>query len=156
MESWQHDLVKALETAASEMDRFFQTVAQEMTDAAETFVELSEEIADQIQVAIAPELDKLDEQIDDWVEPMLHAIAMLEAAFTEAAEPVSRTVEPILNHHPVCTGCRHYHGQVYNDTMLVCAMHPYGIEDGVDTCPDKELISWSFPHTHSSDGFDDE
>jgi hypothetical protein len=30
-------------------------------------------------------------------------------------------------------------------------MHPYGVEEGVETCLDKELISWSFPHINASD-----
>jgi hypothetical protein len=33
-----------------------------------------------------------------------------------------------------CRGCVHYHGKVYNGTLLVCGMHPYGAED--ETCPD--------------------
>lgn len=35
-----------------------------------------------------------------------------------------------------CRGCRHYHGQVYGGNLLVCAMHPYGIEEEV--CSDWE------------------
>lgn len=33
-----------------------------------------------------------------------------------------------------CVGCRHYHGQSYGGTLLVCAMHPDGPES--DQCPD--------------------
>jgi hypothetical protein len=33
-----------------------------------------------------------------------------------------------------CQGCGNYHGEVYGENLLVCAMHPYGWEDGA--CPD--------------------
>lgn len=33
-----------------------------------------------------------------------------------------------------CQGCIHYHGRVYGGSMLVCAMHPYGVEG--DRCSD--------------------
>jgi hypothetical protein len=36
--------------------------------------------------------------------------------------------------------CRHYHGQVYGGNLLVCAMHPYGPGEDVDTCPDLDSI----------------
>ncbi len=39
-------------------------------------------------------------------------------------------------HHPVCIGCRHYHGRLYHNVLLVCAMHPYGATGS--TCPDWE------------------
>jgi hypothetical protein len=35
-----------------------------------------------------------------------------------------------------CQGCKHYHGAVYNGIPLVCAMHPYGVED--EACADFE------------------
>jgi hypothetical protein len=39
-----------------------------------------------------------------------------------------------------CIGCRHYHGQAYglqreNRVPLICAMHPYGWQEG-SPCPD--------------------
>ncbi|HEY9625220.1 MAG TPA: hypothetical protein V6C78_33160 [Crinalium sp.] len=154
MDGWQQDWVKMLETLANDMDRFFQDVAKEMSDATDAFMEFSEDIAEHLHEAIAPELDKFDEQIDEWVEPILQAIAGIESAFTQASQPVSQTVEPILNHHPVCTGCRHYHGQSYNGVMFICAMHPYGMEDGIDSCPDKEAITW-LPHSTGFESDDD-
>lgn len=35
-----------------------------------------------------------------------------------------------------CQGCCHYHGRVYGGNLLVCAMHPYGVE--TDRCGDWE------------------
>lgn len=28
-----------------------------------------------------------------------------------------------------CRGCCHYHGQVYGGNLLVCGMHPFGVDD---------------------------
>jgi hypothetical protein len=33
-----------------------------------------------------------------------------------------------------CQGCRHYHGRSYGGERLICAMHPYGVEQ--ETCAD--------------------
>jgi hypothetical protein len=36
----------------------------------------------------------------------------------------------------VCRGCAHYHGRSYGGERLVCAMHPYGVDQG--ECGDRE------------------
>ncbi|WP_414623882.1 hypothetical protein [Calothrix sp. CCY 0018] len=33
-----------------------------------------------------------------------------------------------------CEGCSNYHGQVYNGSLLVCAIHPHGSDS--ESCPD--------------------
>lgn len=38
---------------------------------------------------------------------------------------------------PSCLGCKNYHGTIYGDSKLICAIHPYGWEKG-DVCPDWE------------------
>ncbi|RAM48831.1 MAG: hypothetical protein C6Y22_25770 [Hapalosiphonaceae cyanobacterium JJU2] len=38
-----------------------------------------------------------------------------------------------------CKGCSNYHGEFYEDTQLICGIHPYGwLNDG--NCPDFEVI----------------
>ncbi|MBW4467357.1 MAG: hypothetical protein KME07_18175 [Pegethrix bostrychoides GSE-TBD4-15B] len=37
-----------------------------------------------------------------------------------------------------CQGCCHYHGQTYGGNLLVCAMHPHGVE--TDSCPDWQVL----------------
>lgn len=60
-------------------------------------------------------------------------------AYVELLRQV-RTQQPPLPRQPVaCQGCQHYHGRIYGGTLLVCAMHPFGVED--DRCPD-----WETPH----------
>lgn len=34
-----------------------------------------------------------------------------------------------------CVGCKNYHGETYNDVVLICAIHPSGYDKG-SICPD--------------------
>jgi hypothetical protein len=36
----------------------------------------------------------------------------------------------------VCRGCCHYHGHSYGGEQLICAMHPYGVEQ--EECGDRQ------------------
>jgi hypothetical protein len=155
MENWQQDWFKAFETIATEVGQLFEAVGRDIAEATDTLFDLSEEVAEdveqtltQIDEVLAPKLEQLDEQLGQWLDPMVQAIWGIEATIDRAVEPVTHTVEPWLNQHPVCIGCRNYHGQQYGGNLLVCAMHPYGVEEGADYCPDKELVSWSFPSSN--------
>lgn len=57
-------------------------------------------------------------------------------AYLEMLRQVNTPRSSVSQQPPVCRGCCHYHGRVYGGTMLVCAMHPYGVED--DRCSDWE------------------
>jgi hypothetical protein len=151
MEGWQQECLKTWETMTTEAEQFFLEVAKGMSEAADAFFEFSEQAVEELHDA----LDQLDEQVSEWVEPLFPLLARLDSALVEAAEPVTHTVEPLLNQHPVCVGCRHYHGQDYGGNMLVCAMHPYGVPEGENTCPDKEPISWNALRRSSLDIFND-
>lgn len=147
MDEW----FRLFDTAARDVERFFDDVAKGMMDAVDSFVEFSDGVAEQIQETLTPTLDRFDQDMDEWLEPFQQAIAGLEATLLDVTQPVSQTVEPFINEHPVCVGCRHYHGQVYGGTMLVCGMHPYGVDDGQDTCSDKEPVTWGFPPSQHPD-----
>jgi hypothetical protein len=168
MDNWHQDWFKTFETIAQEVGQFFEEVVEEVgrevADATDALFSVSEEIAEevdqtlvQIDELVAPKLEQLDEQLTQWLEPMIQAILGVQTTLDRAAEPVTHTVEPWLNQHPVCVGCRNYYGQEHGGAMLVCAMHPYGVMEGADTCPDKEPIRWSFPlndqSNDSQDGF---
>jgi hypothetical protein len=90
-------------------------------------------VVEQVQGSLAPDLEQ---RINEFIDPILEACLGFEGAVEETVQPVMRTVEPILNDHPTCVGCRNYHGQSYNGQMLVCGMHPFGW-DG-EKCPDWE------------------
>lgn len=165
MDNWQQDWFKTFETIANEVGQFFEEVAEdvgrEVADAAETLFNFSEDMASEVDQAlvqidelVAPKLEQLDEQMTQWLEPMLQAILGVQTTLDQAAAPVTQTVEPWLNQHPVCVGCRNYHGQEHGGQMLVCAIHPYGVMEGSDSCPDKEPIRWSFLNDQSNDSQD--
>lgn len=154
MDNWQNEWFKLLETTAIEVEQFFGDIAKDLEDATDALIQFSAEITDQFYEAIAPSLNQFDEQMEEWMEPIVQALVGFDTTLSETAAPLTRTVEPILNEHPVCVGCRNYHGQVYGNTMLVCALHPYGVPEGEATCPDKEPYSWKFPSTSFHHPFD--
>jgi hypothetical protein len=160
MEDWHQDWSKTFETIASDIGQLFEAVGRDLerdiAEAANALFSFSEEVASDVEVALyqidqvlAPKLDQLDQQLEQWVDPVLQAVWGIESTIDRAVEPVTHTVEPWLNQHPVCMGCRNYHGQQYGDHFLVCAMHPYGVTEGADSCSDKEPITWSFSFTQS-------
>jgi len=99
----------------------------------DTLVEATEEVAEQVQSALVSELDP---PVSEFIDSILEAYLGIEIAVENASQPVMHTVEPILNNHPACVGCRNYHGQMYGGNVLVCGMHPYGWEG--EQCPDWE------------------
>lgn len=132
MEAWQKDFSQLVEAVTDGAEQFFT----EMTEAVEEIV------------------IELDQVITEAIEPILEVCLGLEVAVEEVTQPIVQTVNPILEEHPACIGCRHFHGQAYGGTFLVCAMHPYGVPEDGATCPDKELI-WAYPPYTSSRPSDD-
>jgi hypothetical protein len=155
MDDWQDEWMKTLESVANDVGQFFQDMSKGVGETIDALMELTEDVTEEMGQAISPGLSQIDRQMDEWIEPILYALAGLGSSIDQAVEPVTHTVEPMFNQHPVCVGCRHYHGQSYNGVMLVCAMHPYGIVDGSETCPDKEPIAWLLPPTDFFDVPDD-
>lgn len=127
-----------VETISLEVEKFFEEVVKEVGEVADSFIAFSEEVAEQLHEAIAPDLEQLDEQLEAWIDPLVRAVIGFESSVSEAAQPLTHTVDPILNEHPACVGCRHYHGQSYGGNMLVCGMHPYGWES--EKCPDWQSV----------------
>jgi hypothetical protein len=125
MEKLQKDFLEIVEVFASEVEQFFVGVAESV----DALFEISEEIAEQWQSAIATEVEFY---LNELSEPILEVYWELE----EMDRTFPYTVEPTLEQNPACIGCRHYHGQVYGSHLLVCGMHPYGWEDR--HCPDWE------------------
>jgi len=130
MDNWQKDLLEMMEGVATEVERFLGG----MGEVVDSFLELSEEITEQIQSTIATEID---EYFNELVEPIFEVYSELEELVIEDIEPsFPYKVEATTEKNPACIACRHYHGEVYSGNLLVCGMHPYGWEDA--TCPDWE------------------
>jgi hypothetical protein len=133
MEDWSKDFFITFELLADEVQQFFLDVKRDIDDAIDGFTKLSEEIVDQVQGTIFSEFDQ---QLDELTGSLLELYFGLENSDFEAIEPAFYNVEPIVNQHPACAGCSHYHGQVYGSNPLVCGMHPYGVE--TEKCSDWE------------------
>ncbi len=131
MKTWSQEFSEMLETMVSEVEQFFTEVATDFGEMVDSFLEASEEVVEQVQTVFVVELEQ---RLGDLIDPILEAYLGIELAVEETAQPMIHTVEPFLNDRPTCVGCRHYHGQTYGGTMLVCGMHPYGWES--DKCPD--------------------
>jgi hypothetical protein len=165
MENWQQDWVKSVEivveTAASSIERFFQDASKEMGTRALTFIELTDEMAEEVGQAIAPAIDQLETQFTEWLDPFLELGAELETFLydlpwmDQISDFTDFSAESLNIQHPICKGCRHYHGEVYNGTPFICAMHPYGIVDGSEFCADKEAILWRLPSSSRESSEDD-
>lgn len=150
MENWQQDWVKNVEAAATSLEKFFQDANKEIGSRALSLLELTDEMAEEIEQAIAPAIDQLEAQFIEWLDPFLEIGAELESFLYDMQwlDQISdfTDISADLNaQHPICRGCRHYHGEVYNGTPFICAMHPYGIVDGAEQCADKEASSSRYP-----------
>ncbi len=148
MNDWQKDLFEMFDTIADQVEGFFLDVALDVTEAMNGFVEVSEEISAHLNTTF---VDEVEQSITVLVGPILEAYFGIGGAIEEITQPMTQTVEPMLKQHPACVGCRNFHGQYYGDSLLVCAMHPYGVGEGVEICPDKEAVNWG---VFRSDDFD--
>lgn len=136
MEDWSRSIVEAIETAVSDMEKFFTDVTEELNAILNELTKISEEMTDEVQNKILPELD---EYINDIFEPIIDIYFDLDLDLNgeeEHFDPFVTYIQPTETEHPACRGCQHYHGQVYGGNLLVCGMHPMGAE--AETCPDWE------------------
>lgn len=149
MNEWQKDWFEIFDTIADQVEGFFLDMALDVTEALNGIVEFSEEVSSHLNSAL---VDEVEQSITVLVSPILEAYFGIGGAIEDITQPVTQTVEPMLKQHPVCAGCRHFHGQYYGETMLVCAMHPYGAGEGAETCADKEAVNWGvFSHSDDSE-----
>jgi len=136
MEDWSKNFFEVMETAVLEVENFFSEMAEEISEVFDEWGKLSEEITEEIQMYIAAEID---EYLNDLIDPRIEIYSDSDVETREEEDIdyyfVDR-VEPTLEKHPACRGCINYHGQVYGGNLLVCAMHPHGVED--ESCPDWE------------------
>lgn len=135
MEDWSLDFEKMLEVMAKDVERFFTDLSRDVDRMVDDFVEASEAIAEQMQTTFSTEIEP---RLTEFIDPILEAYLGFEVVVEETAQPIIHTVDPVMNNHPACIGCRHYHGQMYGSNMLVCGMHPYGWEE--EKCPDWQSV----------------
>lgn len=134
MEDWSKGFFETVEMAVCEAEKLFTEMGKDWDDMVDELTKFSEEITEEVNNKIFPELE---EYFNEIVEPILDLYFDLELDIDESEfEPFVTYVHPTVNEYRACRGCQHYHGHVYGGNLLVCAMHPNGVEE--DTCPDWE------------------
>ncbi|MCG9892366.1 MAG: hypothetical protein MH252_15000 [Thermosynechococcaceae cyanobacterium MS004] len=86
-----------------------------------------EDVAQEVEIAA-----------DELLTPFYGWLDEVEELISDSSRPFVQTVSPVLQDHPACVGCAHYHGEVYGEHLLVCAMYPYGTQE--KTCPDWQSV----------------
>ncbi len=134
MEDWSKSIVEAIETVVLDMEKFFTDLTEEFNEMFGELTKISEDITDEVQNKILPELD---ECMNEIFEPILDLYFDLDIDTEgEHFDPFVTYVQPTETEQPACRGCKHYHGQIYGGNLLVCGMHPMGAE--AETCSDWE------------------
>lgn len=109
---------------------------QLINDATEVFDQAIAEAEQSLDDLLEPLVTEVEKGLDDLLDPILVDIVTLDQTLEEWASPLTQRLYPLLDRHPVCVGCRHYHGKAYGDNFLVCGMHPYGAQ--AESCADWE------------------
>lgn len=138
MEDWSKDLLVAIENAANGVEKFFTDLSEELAQAVDEWENFSAEINSEL------EGDHLFNQINQYFTELLEPIVELYADLdldsdldledNNLDQNFVAYMDPDQQNHPACRGCENYHGHFYGGNLLVCAMHPYGVES--DHCPD--------------------
>ncbi|NCJ05036.1 hypothetical protein GS597_00575 [Synechococcales cyanobacterium C] len=120
MNFWPDHLWQIIETITQDAEQVLWEVAQGIEA-------IATEVDDLMMGVLEPIFSIWDWEEDDRV---LHPFDLKE-------------VDANFHRYSACIGCQHYHGQAYGGHFLVCAMHPYGVED--NHCPDWESLWGSAP-----------
>lgn len=133
------DLWQQLEKAAKEVEEFFSDISSTMELLADEVGKTLENFTQEVEEIVVSEVERCVEDLieivydSDLEENGIFSQEMVD--FVESEFMDIDTYKPTAENHPVCIGCRHYHGKAYNGNLLVCAMHPYG-------CKDTSCIDW--------------
>lgn len=150
MDDWLKQFQTTLREAARESSNQWAEVSEQATQVVERWVDESIEVIDRAEKAIAPTVEDFGEQVESTLDAgLLFFTENISPIIEEATAPISNTVNPWLQNHPTCIGCKNYHGSSYGDEMLVCGMHPYGPEDS--SCMDWESV-WPIPQDDTNNG----
>ncbi len=157
-EDWARELGEFLDTTARRAEAWAEQTLV-------TFVATADHVVDELEKQLRPSLERLAEELhqslepletgleaeaeqfasdlSEWLTPMVDPLADVMESWLEAiAAPLASHIDPVVNEHPTCIGCKHYYGQAFGGNMLVCAMYPYGPDQ--EHCPDWESV-WGQP-----------
>ena len=141
MSDWHEDWWKQLEQSTVTLENFFQDINKAVESFGEEMADTLEEFGSYLQDSFIAEVDSF---VDDFCELITETNLEVELSFWDDIEDLAEDFEftevttetPTKDKYTACIGCCNYHGQAYNGQILVCAMHPYGVED--DDCQDWE------------------
>lgn len=167
MDDWSKHILNAFGDAVQEFaqqlsqdtERWLEDLTENLAQASDPFVQAADQWAEQVQDALEPEIERLiddlnqviepleitithqvdevAEQLDTLIEPMVARLLELDPWLDRVSAPINSVVEPMLQNHPACVGCRNFYGQAHGGNTLVCAMHPFGPDEDRH-CPDWE------------------
>lgn len=140
MEDWSKEFFEVMENAASEVEHFFSDMNEEFAEMVDVLVKMSEEFTQQIQNNLIDDIDgyfsEFDGYLNELIEPIIEVYRDFDSNIGDIDSSFVTYVDPSPTQHPACRGCRNYHGQVYGGNLLVCAIHPTGVES--ESCADWE------------------
>jgi hypothetical protein len=145
MDNWDKFLRDWLENSQREFTVFWQQLNQDWQKSRVQLEESLGNFAVEIEEVLTEELsefiNEVDTLMDDFVSIIINHDLIDETNHNSSNSDYiiwleEEKVKPSSQHHPACVGCQHFHGQIYGENLLVCAMHPYGWSD--DNCPDWE------------------
>src|SRR6476661_5031100 len=136
MEDWSKDFFGVMENAVSEVEHFFSEMGEEFVEMLDVLAKMSEEFTEQVQNNLINDIDGF---FNEFIEPIIEIYRDFDPEFDEIDLSMVTYVDPSPTQQPACRGCRNYHGQVYGGNLLVCAMHPTGVES--ESCADWETDS---------------
>jgi hypothetical protein len=156
-ENWARDFSRLWEDATRQTEVWAEETLQGVAETADAIAdELEKQLAptleqwaDELNRSLEPletvldqEAERFSEEFAEFVTPIVEPMAIaLESWIDALAAPVASHIDPVINDHPTCIGCKHYYGQAHGGNMLVCAMYPYGPE--TESCPDWESFGSS-------------
>ncbi|MEM7758167.1 MAG: hypothetical protein AAGF83_25205 [Cyanobacteria bacterium P01_G01_bin.67] len=140
MNDWHDEWWKQLEKTATDVEDFFAEIGEVTEVAVDEASENLSSFLEQFQLDV---LEEVDNFIQNFVDVIITTSDEIDAAMSDEWENFNDDDftrmgyhQPSAHSHPACIDCVNYHGQVYNGNLLVCAMHPSGLEG--NNCPDWE------------------
>ena len=127
-----HGAIAAADHLADELEKQLRPTIEQWADDINQSLE-------PLETALDEEAERFADEFSEFVTPLVVPLTTtLETWIDMMAAPINSHVDPMVNQHTPCIGCKHYFGQAHGGNMLVCAMYPYGPED--ETCRDWESV----------------
>ena len=141
MDDWQKDWWQQIEQISDNLEKFAIDVNQAIDYFSEEITEAIEDLGEKIRESVESEVDHFVEEVNDFlsennIEVEFDFWVGIEDLVDDFDFVEVSQEQPGKDRNPACVGCHHYHGQTYNGQILVCGIHPYGVEG--DQCLDWE------------------